>query len=304
MLYPDFNNLLSYKRGRLDKIEINRRKVVMTGPGNYNSSFRGRGLEFDAVREYVPGDDIRSIDWRVTARTGSPHLKIFKEEKEHHTIICIDMNSYMRFGTRNTFKSVQAARSASFLGWRALARQDRISSCFFGDVPNGINYLRSKERGQTLSTMLKTLTEIPKEKHEIPLEIALNHISRFAHSGSLIYIISDFIELSPNISAELSRLNKNSDVVFISINDPADKVLIPAGMICFSKENNQKILINTNNVKGRQAYTLKWEENRRTLNSLTKQFKIPMIELSTESDIHSDLLLGLKKIAKRNKCLL
>lgn len=306
MLYPDFNDLISYQERKLDKMQFARRKVSSTAPGNYHSPFRGQGLDFDAVREYVPGDDIRNIDWRVTARTGSPHLKLFKEEKERHTIICVDMNSTMRFGTRNTFKSIQAARCASFLGWRALAHQDRISACFFGDVSEGLHYFASKRTRQALCMMLKTLAEPPQEQHRVTLDTALQHICKVAHPGSLIYLISDFMELSPAFAKEsgLSRLNKSCDVVFISINDAADQALVPAGVIGFCGQNTEKVYINTDSIKGRQTYAAQWEENRRILEALTDRFKIPLIALSTESDIHRDLLLGLKNIAKRKKCLL
>lgn len=303
MLYPDFNDLLSYKGRRLDKMQLARRKVSATSPGNHHSPFRGQGLDFDAVREYVPGDDIRNIDWRVTARTGSPHLKLFKEEKERHTIICIDMNSTMRFGTRSTFKSIQAARCASLLGWRALNHHDRISACFFGDVSGGLYYYASKRTRQALCTMLKTLAEPPTEQHHISLETALQHICRAAHPGSLIYLISDFMDLSSDY-AGLSRLNRSCDVVFISINDAADQALVPAGVIGFCGQAPGKVYVNTDSIKGRDAYAAQWEANRQTLNTLTKRFRIPLIELTTESDVHHDLLLGLQNIAKRKRCLL
>jgi uncharacterized protein (DUF58 family) len=304
MLYPDFNDLISYKERKLGKLQLARRKVSATATGNHHSPFRGQGLDFDAVREYVPGDDIRNIDWRVTARTGSPHLKLFKEEKERHTLICVDKNAAMCFGTRNTFKSVQAARCASLLGWRALAHQDRISACFFGDVPRGLQYFASKRTRQALSLMLKTLTEPPTEQHRVSLETVLQHICRVAHPGSLIYLISDFLDLSPAFLKEsgLSRLNKSCDVVFISINDAADQALIPAGIIGFC--GTEKVFVNTDSIKGRASYAAQWEENRKMLHTLTEHFKIPLITLSTESDIHRDLLLGLKNIAKRKKCLL
>ena len=211
MLYPDFDDLISYKQRKLDKMQLARRKVSATAPGNHHSPFRGQGLDFDAVREYVPGDDIRNIDWRVTARTGAPHLKIFKEEKERHTIICVDVNSTMRFGTRNTFKSIQAARCASLLGWRALAHQDRISACFFGDVPEGLHYFESKRTRQALCRILKTLTEPPAEHHHVSIETALQHISRVAHPGSLIYMISDFMDLPSAFSKDFG-LNLDSAV--------------------------------------------------------------------------------------------
>lgn len=305
MLYPDFNDLLSYKERKLDKMQVARRKVSSSAPGNHHSPFRGQGLDFDSVREYVPGDDIRNIDWRVTARTGSPHLKLFKEEKERHTIICVDMNSAMRFGTRNTFKSIQAARCASLLGWRALAHQDRISACFFGDVPGGLSYSSSKRTRQALSKMLKTLAEPPAEQHRVPLENALQHIGRVAHPGSLIYVISDFLDISTTFSQSsgISRLNKSCDVVFVSINDPADQAIVPAGIIGFSGGASEKAYINTDSLKGREMYAAQWETNRHTLNTLTDRYKVPLIALTTESDIHRDLLLGLKSLARRKKCL-
>jgi len=306
MLYPDFSELISYKERKLDKMQFSRRKVSSTAPGNHHSPFRGQGLDFDAVREYVFGDDIRNIDWRVTARTGSPHLKLFKEEKERQTIICVDMNSSMRFGTRNTFKSIQAARCASLLGWRALAHQDRISACFFGDVAGGIQFFAPKRTRQALCMMLKTLAEPPVEEHQVSLEEALQHLCRVAHPGSLIYLISDFMELTPDYVQEtgLSRLNKSCDVVFVSINDPIDQAFVPSGVIGMCGKSAEKVYINTDSKKGREAYTAQWESNRKILSDLTKRFKIPMVELSTESDIRRDLLIGLTAITKRKKCRL
>lgn len=298
MLYPDFNDLISYKERKLDKMQLARRKISSTAPGNHHSPFRGQGLDFDAVREYVVGDDIRNIDWRVTARTGSPHLKLFKEEKERNTIICVDMNSTMRFGTRNTFKSIQAARCASLLGWRALAHQDRISACFFGDVPGGLHYFASKRSRQALCRMLKMLAEPPIEYHCISIETALQHVCKVAHPGSLIYLISDFMDLSSTFSKEsgLSTLNKSCDVVFISINDAADQTFVPAGIIGFCGQDAEKLYINTDSIKGRNSYTAQWEANRETLHTLTARFKIPLIALSTESDIHRDLLFQLNTL--------
>lgn len=306
MLYPDFNELISYKNRKLDKLNLSRRMVSSTTSGNTHSPFRGQGLDFDSVREYVPGDDIRNIDWRVTARTGSPHLKLFKEEKERHTILCVDMNASMRFGTRNTFKSVQAARCASLLGWRALGHHDRISGCFFGDVPGGIQYVATKRTRQALCMMLKAFTVPPSEKHKTSLESAVQHISKVAHTGSLVYIISDFLDadFEKLSTSSLSNLSKRCDVVFISINDPADQTLVPAGVIAFCGQNTDKIFVNTDSIKGRESYAAEWNANRSSLNEITKRFKIPLINLTTESDVQRDLHFGLKNIAMRKKCRL
>lgn len=306
MLYPDFHDLMLYKYHKRNKMERTRRKMHATAAGNSASPFRGRGLDFDGVREYVLGDDIRNIDWKVTARTGSAHLKLFQEDKQHQTIICVDMNASMRFGTRGTFKSIQAARSASLLGWHALGSQDRLSACLFGDVPEGIHDVASKHTHKTLCRLLKMLAEPPKEQHRVPLETALQHLCRRARSGSRIYLISDFMDLSPAFLKDPSfiRLHKRCDLVFIAINDPADQMLFPAGVIGFCGQQAEKLLINTDSIKGRAAYAAAWETNRHALNSLTKRYHIPRIDLSTESNIQYALRLGLKNLTKGKKCLL
>jgi len=298
MLYPDFNDLVSFKDRKLDLIRTPNQTVKSTIPGNYHSPFRGRGLEFDSVREYVPGDDIRNIDWRVTARTGSPHLKLFKDERERHTIICVDMNSTMRFGTRNTFKSVQAARIAALLGWRGLAQHDRVSACLFGDVPNGIQLFAPKRTRKSFCTMLKMLTEPFADRHSISLPKAFEEVKKASHTGSLIYLISDFMDA--NLPNEAS-LNQKCDIVFIAVNDPADRSIYPLGTIGFCAYDREKVTVDTDSLAGREAYNILWKENRKKLYETTSKFKIPLIELTTESNIHRDLIMGLKAISKRKK---
>jgi len=291
MLYPDFNDLVAFKDRKSNLMHTSYRSVKSTVPGNHHSPFRGQGLEFDSVREYVPGDDIRNIDWRVTARTGSPHLKLFKEERERQMMICIDMNAGMRFGTRNTFKSVQAARAAALLGWRGLAQHDCVSACLFGDVPDGIRYFAPKRTAKSFCALLKMLAEPCADRHYVAISEALQHVSRVSHTGSLIYLISDFMDLDKNFQHEacLSRLNKKSDVVFIAINDPADRSIYPLGTIGFCAKDVEKIYVNTESVAGREAYAAQWKENRQKLYEITSKLKISLIEMTTESDVRRDL---------------
>jgi uncharacterized protein (DUF58 family) len=303
MLYPDFNDLIAFKDRKSDLVHPSYRSGKSIVSGNHHSPFRGQGLEFDCVREYVPGDDIRNIDWRVTARMGSPHLKLFREERERHIVISVDMNAAMRFGTKNTFKSVQAARIAALLGWRGIAHQDRISACLFGDVPQGIQFFAPKRTRKSFCTLLKMLSEPPAERHHILLEDVLQHISQAAHTGSLIYLISDFMDINKAFQqgASISRLNKRCDLVFIAVNDQADKAIYPGGTIGFCANDTEKIYVNTESIAGRKAYAAQWNENRQRLYEITSRLKVPMIELTTESDVHRDLTLGLKNIARRKK---
>lgn len=298
-LYPDFNDLVALKGLEKGLIHPANRSVKSIAPGDHHSPFRGQGLEFDSVREYVPGDDIRNIDWRVTARTGAPHLKLFKEDRERQIVICVDMNAAMRFGTRNTFKSVQAARIAALLGWRAIANHDRVSACLFGDVPGGIHFFSPQRTRKSLTGMLKMLSEPPTKEHSIALEDAIQQVSRSARSGALVYIISDFMESYAETG--IRRLSQNCDVVFIAVNDPADKSICAIGTIGFCASGKQKIHVNTDSSAGREAYAAQWDENRRQLHELTSRCKVQMIELSTESNVPRELIVGLKNIAKRKR---
>lgn len=295
MLYPDFHELMAFKERRSKLRQAARRSVASIVPGNHHSPFRGQGLEFDSVREYVPGDDIRNIDWRVTARTGAPHLKIFKEERERRMLICIDRNASMQFGTRNTFKSVQAARVAAYLGWRGLAHHDCVGACLFGDVPEGIQFFKPSKTRQSFCSLLKMLSEPVAERHSIALPEALQHISKAVQTGSLIYFISDFMDLEPGL--DLFKLNRRCDVVFVAINDQSDRAIAPVGTIGCCR-NGEKLFVNTESRIGREAYERLWEENRERLYALTAKCKIPLIELTTESDIHRDLTMGLTSVGK------
>lgn len=299
MLYPQFLDLVAYKhRTAAHTSSMNRVKSTMVG--DHHSPFRGQGLEFDSVRPYVPGDDIRNIDWRVTARAGTPHLKIFREERERHRLLCIDMNASMRFGTRKTFKSVQAAHAAALLGWAGLAQHDCVSGCLFGDVPQGIQLFPPKRTSSSFASLLKTLSEPTTTYHHVAMEEALEQINRAARTGSLIYLISDFMEFKrhPHLEATLSSLNQRCDMIFIAVNDPADQSLPSIGTLAFSQDQD-RVVIDTDNPSGRKAYADRWDQNRQALYHLTARYKVPLIELSTESDIKRDLLLGLKMIAYR-----
>lgn len=297
MLYPDLDELIALKSHKLKLKELSRKSAGAV-LGNYGSAFRGQGLEFDAVREYVFGDDIRSIDWKVTARIGSPHVKIFREERERTLFICLDMNAQMRFGTKNTFKSVMAAKTAALLGWQGIYAQDKVSAYLYGDVPGRIQYFPPTKTRKSFSSLLKMLTEKPKEQHAVPLEDVLNKVNQTAKSGSLIYIISDFLEAFPS-DRILTALTQKNDVVFISVNDQADGFLAPIGMLGFS--DDELFITDTDHQEGRERYQAFWQKNRKELSEWSTRLKIPIIELTTESDVRKDLILALKLIARGHR---
>lgn len=291
MLFAAFNDLVAYKNRKKNKT-LPSVSVTSQTPGQHRSPFRGHGLEFDSVREYVAGDDIRHIDWRVTARMGAPHLKILREERERQRMIVVDMNAAMRFGTKNTFKSVQAAHIASWLGWQGLSENDRVGACLYGDVPAGIQFFSAGRRTSSFCTILQMLSEPPKESHVISFKQVLEPLSRSIKGGSLVYFISDFMEIPPK--ELLSRIAKKNDVIFIALHDPMDKSLYPYGTLGFSN-GSIPLFIDTKSIKAQKSYADDWALRRKNLYSLASDLKISVLELSTESNISTELHFGLKR---------
>lgn len=301
MLYPQFDELVALKLKASTLFLSSNQPVISLGGGDLRSPFRGQGLEFEEVRAYSPGDDIRAIDWRVTARTGAAHTKIFREERERSVILCIDVNTTMRFGTRGTFKSIQAARVAALLGWCAHANHDKIGACLYGDVPGGVQLLAPKRSRKSLWQLFKYLSNTNLLENVLPisLEEMLGRINKAAPTGALVYIISDFNTLGETFEYQLSTLRKRCDVVMIPIDDPADQHIPPVGPLLFAGKDGEKFFVNTEIRGGREAYAAQWQQARQTLQRIATKINVSIIPIATDADATSELVYGLKRIKKR-----
>jgi uncharacterized protein (DUF58 family) len=298
MLYPDFDELIRLGQSASRLQLLSREKSMSAGPGDYASPFRGQGLAFYEVREYNFGDDIRSIDWRVTARTDKPYVKVFTEERERTVILCIDANASMRFGTRGTFKSVQAARAATLLGWQANDRNDRVGSIVFGDVPKGIKYFAPSRSRQSLWQTLKLLTLATQgaNKEPVSLEAALRYVERVIPTGSLLLVIAEFPYATELLEKRLTNLRRTCDVVLLPINDPADRAIPAMETVVFEDQAGAKLTLDTDSRVGREAYARQWQENRERLEDIAARRRIGIVDLHTERDVYADLLLGLRRL--------
>lgn len=300
MLYPEFEELLQlgYRASKLNL--ASKRPVLSTISGDHRSPFRGRGLEFEEVREYAYGDDVRNIDWRVTARTGKPHLKLFSEERERSVLICNDINSTMRFGTRGTFKSIQAARAAAVLGWAASRENNRIGGSFYGNVEGGQMFIDPSRSRKAMWRMLKQLCDT-NDYHAAPvlLEDHLRYLSKAVPAGALVFILSDFLSSTKNLKKALGDLHRHADVVLVSINDPADEYLPPVGPIVFTDDTREKLIVNTADKHGNQAYQKRFEKNREALQAIMNALGLGFVSLSTDRDVLSDLIGGMKRLRRK-----
>ena len=301
MLYPDFNELLALKSKAARLSLASSRVVTITTAGQHHSPFRGQGLEFEEVREYAPGDDIRRIDWRVTARSGIPHTKVFKEERERSVLVCIDANSTMRFGTQNTFKSIQAARAAALISWQANSQHNRLGGCVYGDVQDGMQFFSPTRSRKSLWAMLKLLSDsqIVEQMQLVPLEETLQHVNKAAPTGALIYVISDFSNFSDALEKQLGNLQRHCQVVLITIDDSFDYSIPAIGTLLCVQNDQTNLYVDTNSPTGREQYAALWQQNRTRLQNIAGKLGIGMIELTTQEDVYQALALGLKRIGRK-----
>ncbi|MDQ6996170.1 MAG: DUF58 domain-containing protein [Mariprofundus sp.] len=203
--------------------------------GAHLSRFQGRGVEFDEVRPYQPGDEIRNMDWRVTARTGKPHIKLFREERERPALLLLDLRPSMFFATQGALKAVVASECASLLAWSVVHQGDRIGSMLLdaGDQSVPVRPARGK---RSVMRMLGQIIEHPQWRQRLPDSGAsllpfLQRASHAARSGSLILIVSDGRGLDDAAQTRLKLLLKHHQIVFVMIYDPFEVAMPDAGML-------------------------------------------------------------------------
>ncbi len=204
-------------------------RSALAGP--HESRFRGRGVDYLESRQYLPGDDIRNMDWRVTARTGKPHTKVFQEERERPVIVVVDRNPGMFFATRGQLKTVMAAKIATALAWTAARRGDRTGAVIYG---GGVHHeLRPRGGRRGVLRLIQQLecwcNPEPLPVQTDPLAYSLKRLRNVIRPGSLVVIISDFYRLDDGCNRHISRLAQHNDLVGCQILDPLE-INVPAGV--------------------------------------------------------------------------
>ncbi len=220
-----------------------------TRVGNHISKLRGRGMDFAEVRNYQAGDEIRHMEWRVTARTGKPHIKIYQEERERPVVILADFNPSMIFGTRIAFKSVVAARLAAILAWTVVKQGDRVGGVFFSATEHNEFIPRSREAGvlPLLASLSHYTAQTLEQREASPLLLseALLRLRRVIKPGSIVILISDFYSLDIDCEKHLNRLRSHNDILAYHICDPLE--LAPPKPQQYAITNGQQeLILNTN----------------------------------------------------------
>ncbi|AGH81342.1 MoxR protein [Psychromonas sp. CNPT3] len=258
--------------------------------GKHLSHERGRGLNFEELRHYQRGDDIRTLDWKVTLRTGKPHVRAYTEEKDQNVILCIDQRSTMFFSSVDTLKSVVAAELASLCAWRVIKESDRVSFCIIKDQE--IQSLPATRHQRDLLHYLKQLATSNQSLHvntETPpraslFSDALHSLNRRKLKNSIIIIFSDWISVSDKDIALLKHLQKSNDVLSILISDPMDRAVSinPASTWVFSNGQKQINLHKKSDLLTvNQSLESHYQKRCETLRHLMAMKHLPFIEINT-----------------------
>ena len=256
--------------------------------GAHQSRFRGRGMDYLESRSYQPGDDVRNMDWRVTARTGSPHIKLYQEERERPVVIVLDLGPSMFFATQGSFKSVQAARAAALIGWATVAHGDRIGALIFNGKHQELQPCGGQRGALRLIRHLAEATDpvagMRAESKPDGLNHALRQLNQVARPGSQIFIISDFYHIDETLEKRLLHLRRHNDLTALQIVDPLELMPPPPGRYGISDGSKQGwIDIRTAEREG-------WlNEHHRAIGTMMRKRHIPLHRLTTTDAVDETL---------------
>ncbi len=244
--YTRLENLIGlqqYSR-QMSLLSAPRRAAQLSG--NWQTRIRGRGLDFAEVREYQPGDDIRSMDWRVTARTGSPHSRVFTEERERPVILAADLRSPMFFGSALGFKAVTAAASLALIGWAAQNSKDRVGGLVIGDQAHLEIRPKNGKKGvlgvlHNLDDFSRRLTNPLNPAGQSMLDLLLK-LQRVTKPGSSVYLASDFHDFDDACVPNLQRLARHAQVTLLCISDPLEWQLPPGNSLWVTDGSQRQML--------------------------------------------------------------
>jgi uncharacterized protein (DUF58 family) len=270
-------------------IEIRTRGLVNDViAGEYGSVFKGRGMEFAEVREYIPGDDVRSIDWNVTARTGAPHVKKFVEEREQTVMFLVDASHSLDFGSVRRMKGEIAAELAAVLAFSAIRNNDKVGAIIFTDRIE--LFIPPKKGKKHVLRVIREMLYFEPEGRGTDVGAALEYLSRVVRRKAVVFLVSDFV--SPDYSRPLRVANRRHDLVAITIGDPAEDDTPPIGLLhLIDAETGEQRLVDMGDPRVRESFRAARREAAGTRTRLFRKYQVDSIEVRTDRP-YTDALIS------------
>jgi uncharacterized protein (DUF58 family) len=289
-VYADLDELVRLRYKASGFSFLPRQPVHSILSGQHSSRLRGRGLNFEELRHYLPGDDTRNIDWKVTARTREPYVRVYTEEKDRTVWLLVDQRMSMFFGSRWKMKSVVAAEAAAVAAWRVLSTGDRVGAVIFNDSELSIvPPHRSQER------VVQILKQIIVKNHQLNassdvepgpqmLNQALQRVAALARHDCLICLIGDGTGIDADTRKYVTRLTEHNDVLSVFIHDPLEQEIPEAGRLVFSDGSNQ-LEFNTEDKALRDAYARDFQQRIERMKSTSRKHSIPLLPVHTAAPV-------------------
>jgi uncharacterized protein (DUF58 family) len=265
--------------------------------GQYHSAFKGRGMEYAEVRQYLPGDEVRTIDWNVTARTGTPHVKRFTEERELTVMLLVDASASTRFGSVRQFKQELAAELAALFAFSAIQNNDKVGLIFFSDRIE-LSLPPRKGTRHVLRVTREILNHVPRGRGtDIPL--ALDHLNRVTRRRCVTFLLSDF--LAGDLRRPLKVANQRHDLIAVVLEDPRDSEIPAMGLVAFEDpESGETLLVDTSDSRVRQEFARQQQAARVERDRFLRSLDVDAISVRTDRPYTETLLRFFRKRERRH----
>ncbi|RBP35367.1 uncharacterized protein DUF58 [Roseimicrobium gellanilyticum] len=289
-VYADLDELVRLQFRARGFSFLPRQPIQSLLAGRHASRLRGRGLNFEEIRRYQMGDDIRQIDWKVTARTRKTHSRVYTEERERTTLLVVDQRLSMFFGSVKNMKSVTAAEAAALAAWRVISQKDRVGALVFNDA-----HIEEVRPQRSRATVMRILNAVLEQNHALSITSeqqpnagmfneALRRCERLAKHDALVCIISDAAGSDEESQRILTRIAQHNDVLFVFVHDPLEVALPDAGPLIFGDASGQ-MEVNTSSKALRERYRDTFAEHRAQGRKFLLNRETPVIPLSTTEGV-------------------
>ncbi len=269
---------------KIKRIEIRTRRLVADSfGGEYQSVFKGRGMEFDEVRPYQPGDEIRTIDWNVTARSGEPYIKRFTEERELTVMLVVDASGSGEFGSQGRFKRELSAELTAVLAFAATTNNDKVGLIVFTDQIE--MYIPPRKGRRHVLRIVRDLLAFEPAGHGTNLKLALDTVNRVLKRRGIVFFISDFLDDLSKYERSLAVTNKRHDLVAVDLNDPLEIDIANVGIIALQDSETREIRwVDTSSRAWRDIFEQRTAHRTEQLTKAFNRAKVDRVEVTTNND--------------------